>query len=151
MSDLREAVLAVRAAKDALPDTPVMATMTFDPTPRGFFTIMGNTVADVCAGLEDAGADVVGSNCGNGIDRMVEIARAFGDLTRLPILIQANAGQPAIESGRVVYSETPEMFADSVPALLDAGTRIIGGCCGTTPAHIRALHDAVAPHSRAGA
>jgi len=147
MSDLREAVLAVRAAKEALPGTPVMATMTFDPTPRGFFTIMGNSVAAVCSGLADAGADVVGSNCGNGIDRMVEIARAFGEATRLPILIQSNAGQPAMEAGRVVYSESPEMFADRAPALIDAGARIIGGCCGTTPAHIRALHDAVAARS----
>jgi 5-methyltetrahydrofolate--homocysteine methyltransferase len=147
MSDLREAVLAVRAAKDTLPGTPVMATMTFDPTPRGFFTIMGNNVADVCAGLKDAGADVVGSNCGNGIDRMIEIAGAFGDATRLPILIQSNAGQPAIVAGVVTYSETPEIFADRVPALLDAGARIIGGCCGTTPAHIRAMRAAVAARS----
>jgi len=143
MSDLREAVLAVRAAKDTLPGTPVMATMTFDPTPRGFFTIMGNNVADACAGLEEAGADVVGSNCGNGIDRMIEIAGAFGDATRLPILIQSNAGQPAIVAGVVTYSETPEIFADRVPALLDAGARIIGGCCGTTPAHVRAMRAAV--------
>ena len=147
MSDLREAVLAVRAAKDNLPDTPVMATMTFDPTPRGFFTIMGNSVAEVCGGLAAAGAAVVGSNCGNGIDRMIEIAVAFGEATRLPILVQSNAGQPAVEQGVVTYTETPAMFADRAPALIDAGVRIIGGCCGTTPAHIRALRGAVAARS----
>lgn len=142
MTDLREAVLAVRAARATLPGKPVMATMTFDPTPRGFFTIMGNSVADACAGLAEAGADVVGSNCGNGIERMVEIARVFGERTDLPILIQSNAGQPRMVGGEVCYDETPEMFAAAVPALLAAGARIIGGCCGTTPAHIRALRRA---------
>jgi len=145
MTDLREAVLAVRAAKTILPAVPVMATMTFDPTPRGFFTIMGNSVAEVCAGLEEAGADVVGSNCGNGIERMVEIARAFGEHTDLPILIQSNAGQPRMVGGEVSYDESPEMFAAAVPALLAAGARIIGGCCGTTPEHTRALAGAL-PH-----
>lgn len=139
MSDLREAVLAVRAARDVLPDIPVMAAMTFDPTPRGYFTIMGNSVADVCAALEDAGASVVGSNCGNGIDRMIEIAGAFAEATRLPILVQSNAGQPVIEAGVVTYTETPEIFADRTPTLVEAGARIVGGCCGTTPAHIRAM------------
>jgi 5-methyltetrahydrofolate--homocysteine methyltransferase len=143
MSDLREAILAVRAAKATLPDTPVMATMTFDATPRGFFTIMGNSIVDVCTGLDEAGADVLGSNCGNGIARMVEIARAFAAATALPLLIQSNAGKPTIEDGAVVYAESPEMFADKVPGLLDAGVRIIGGCCGTTPAHIRAMRHVV--------
>ncbi|MGD8330395.1 MAG: homocysteine S-methyltransferase family protein, partial [Acidobacteriota bacterium] len=143
MTDLREATLAVRAAKSTRPDTPVMATMTFDPTPRGFFTIMGNSVADVCDGLAKAGADIVGSNCGNSIGRMVEIARAFGEHTDLPILIQSNAGQPRIVGGEVRYDETPEMFAAAVPALLAAGVRVIGGCCGTTPEHIRALAGAL--------
>ncbi len=144
MSDLREAMLAVRAARDVLPDIPVMAAMTFDPTPRGYFTIMGNSVADVCAALEDAGASVVGSNCGNGIDRMIEIAGAFAEATRLPILVQSNAGQPVIEAGVVTYTETPEIFADRTPTLVEAGAHIVGGCCGTTPAHIRAMCAALA-------
>ncbi len=144
MSDLREAVLAVRAARDLLPDTPVMAAMTFDPTPRGYFTIMGNSVSDAAAALAEAGADVVGSNCGNGIDRMIEIAAAFAASTDLPILVQSNAGQPIVRGGRVTYSESPETFADRAPDLIDAGVAVVGGCCGTTPEHIRALRDAAA-------
>lgn len=148
MSDLREATLAVRAAKAVSPGTPVLATMTFDETPRGFFTIMGNSVADVAAGLADSGADVIGSNCGNGLEKMVAIAREFQSASSMPVLIQSNAGQPVVENGVVSYPETPEFFAQKVPELLAAGTSIIGGCCGTTPAHIRALREAVDARQR---
>jgi 5-methyltetrahydrofolate--homocysteine methyltransferase len=140
MSDLREAVLAVRAAKSVLPDKPVLATMTFDETPRGFFTIMGTSVADAVAGLLDAGADVVGSNCGNGLEKMIRISTDFRAATSAPVLIQANAGQPVIENGAVAYSEGPEFFAERAADLVTAGASIIGGCCGTTPDHIRAVH-----------
>jgi 5-methyltetrahydrofolate--homocysteine methyltransferase len=147
MTDLTEATLAVQAARaavaDADRDVPVMATMTFDPTPRGFYTIMGVDVATAAAELAEAGADVVGSNCGNGIEIMVEIAREFRRHTTLPLLIQSNAGLPRPEGDGVVYPETPEFMAGKVSELLDAGVSILGGCCGTTPAHIRAIRAAV--------
>jgi 5-methyltetrahydrofolate--homocysteine methyltransferase len=143
MSDLREATLAARTAKAVLPDTPVMATMTFDETPRGFFTIMGTNVAVAARGLLDAGADVVGSNCGNGLEKMIAIAAAFRAVTSCPILIQSNAGQPIIDKGVVRYPEGPEFFADRTPDMLAAGASIIGGCCGTTPDHIRAVREVV--------
>jgi 5-methyltetrahydrofolate--homocysteine methyltransferase len=120
-----------------------MATMTFEPTPRGYFTIMGVSVERAVAGLEAAGADVVGSNCGTGIEDMVEIARAMTRATRLPLLIQPNAGLPQSRDGQVVYDETPETMAARVPELLDLGVAIVGGCCGTTPDHIRAIRRAV--------
>ena len=103
MSDLREAALAVRAAKAMQPDKPVMATMTFDETPRGFFTIMGTSVPDAVAGLLEAGADVVGSNCGNGLEKMIKIAAEFRAATSSPVLIQSNAGQPVLQKGAVHY------------------------------------------------
>jgi 5-methyltetrahydrofolate--homocysteine methyltransferase len=143
MIDLREAVLAVQAAKSVAPDLPVSATMTFDRTPRGYFTIMGTTVEQAAAGLEEAGADVVGSNCGIGIDAMVEVAAEFRRHSRLPVLVQANAGLPEQRGGRVAYPETPEFTAARVPALVKLGVSVIGGCCGTTPDHIRAMRDAV--------
>lgn len=139
MSDLREATLAVRAARAVLPGKPVMATMTFDETPRGFFTIMGTGVADAAAGLLEAGADVVGSNCGNGLDKMIMIAADFRAATSAPVLIQSNAGQPVIEAGAVHYPEGPDFFADRTADLIAAGASIVGGCCGTTPDHIRAM------------
>ena len=139
MTDLAEARLAVRAAKDVNPRIPVLATMTFDPTPRGYFTIMGVSVAAAAAGLAEAGADVIGSNCGNGIEPMVAIAREFRRHTTLPLLIQPNAGLPRMVGEATVYDETPEFMAEEARGLIDAGVSIIGGCCGTTPAHIAAL------------
>jgi 5-methyltetrahydrofolate--homocysteine methyltransferase len=143
MGDLTEATRAVKAAKDVAPGVPVMATMTFEPTPRGYFTVMGVSVEKAVAGLEAAGADVVGSNCGTGIEDMVSIARAMTRATRLPLLIQPNAGLPQSREGQVVYDETPETMAARVPELLDLGVVIVGGCCGTTPDHIRAIRRAV--------
>lgn len=139
MTDLIEAQLAVRAAKAVSPGTPVIATMTFDPTPRGYFTIMGTSVAAAAAGLAEAGADVIGSNCGNGIVHMVAIAREFRRASTLPLIIQANAGLPKTLAGRTVYDETPAFVAGKARELVEMGVSIIGGCCGTTPEHIRAL------------
>lgn len=139
MTDLAEARLAIQAAKDVDARIPVLATMTFDPTPRGYFTIMGVSVADAAAGLAAAGADVIGSNCGNGIEHMVAIAREFRRHTTRPLLIQPNAGLPRMVGGATVYDETPEFMAEQARGLIDTGVSIIGGCCGTTPAHIAAL------------
>jgi 5-methyltetrahydrofolate--homocysteine methyltransferase len=143
MTDLAEALLAVRAARAVAPGLPVMATMTFEPTRRGFFTVMGVSVAQAVRGLLAAGADIVGSNCGNGSAIMVDIAREFRALTAAPIAIQANAGLPEPRGAEVVYPEDPATFAASARALRDAGVGIIGGCCGTTPAHVRAVRGVV--------
>lgn len=139
MTDLNEAVIWVKAVKRILPDIPVFVTMTFDPTPRGFFTIMGVDIEKAVTELTKAGADVLGSNCGNGSDSMVEIAAAFKKLTAKPILIRPNAGMPILQGEKTVYLETPEYMADNCRELSRLGVAIIGGCCGTTPAHIRAI------------
>ncbi len=143
MTDLEEARLAVLAAKDVSVETPVVATMTFDPTPRGFYTIMGVSVEAAAMGLEEVGADAVGSNCGNGSEHMVEIAEEFRRHSQLPLCIQPNAGLPRSKGGKTVYDETPEFMADQARALLAIGVSVIGGCCGTTPQHIRALREMV--------
>jgi 5-methyltetrahydrofolate--homocysteine methyltransferase len=143
MSDLSEATRAVRAAKRVAPALPVIATMTFERTPRGFFTVMGVSVEKAAAGLAAAGADVVGSNCGTGIEDMVEVARAMARLGGPPIAVQPNAGLPETHEGQVVYHETPAIMASHVAELLDAGVSIVGGCCGTTPEHTRAIRAAV--------
>ncbi len=143
MSDATEAALAVRAAKEAAPAVPVVATMTFDRTPRGFFTIMGVTVERACRVLEDAGADAVGSNCGNGSDAMVEIAAEFKARTQTPVAIQPNAGLPHASAGGLVYTEDPGYMAERARALIALGVAIVGGCCGTGPEHVRALREAV--------
>jgi 5-methyltetrahydrofolate--homocysteine methyltransferase len=143
MTDLEEACIAVRAMKAAAPEIPVIATMTFEQTRRGWFTVMGVPVERAAHGLVDAGADVVGSNCGNGIEAMIAIARAFREATEAPIAIRANAGLPGSLGGTLVYPESPAFFAERVPGLLEAGVQIIGGCCGTSPEHVRAIRHAV--------
>ncbi len=143
MSDVAEAVLAVQAARQAGPDVPILATMTFDPTPRGWFTIMGQDIPTVAAALQEAGADVVGANCGQGPAGLLEIAREFAAACQLPLMIQANAGLPELRDGQVVYPATPADMAAYLPALVDAGVRIVGGCCGTTTEHIAAMRRAL--------
>lgn len=143
MTDIQEAVLAVEVARSVNTEIPIMATMTFEPTPTGFFTMMGVSVAEATEGLTAAGTNVLGSNCGNGIENMIKIAQEFKSVTSLPLLIQANAGIPVFKEGKSVYLETPDFFAEKVPDLLDAGVSIIGGCCGTTPEHIRSIRKAV--------
>jgi 5-methyltetrahydrofolate--homocysteine methyltransferase len=143
MSDVNEARLAVQAARSISASIPIMATMTFEATPRGFFTIMGVSIAKACRELEEAGADLVGSNCGNGSAQMVAIARDFQKVSKLPLVIQANAGVPELRQGLVHYPETPAIMAGMVGELLAAGVAVIGGCCGTTPDHTRAMRQAL--------
>ena len=143
MTDLREATLAVKAVKSTSPLTPVMATMTFDRIPRGYYTIMGVSIEQAVAGLTEAGADVIGSNCGHGVDAMIEIARQIRVVSDKPIVIQSNAGLPAQRGDEIVYPESPDFFAEKTAELIEAGVSIIGGCCGTTPEHIRAIRLAV--------
>jgi 5-methyltetrahydrofolate--homocysteine methyltransferase len=139
MTDLTEAVLAVRAARTCAPDVPVMATMTFEKSRRGFFTVMGTSIEQAVRGLTEAGAEILGSNCGNGMDIMIEIAREFRSRTDRPVAIQSNAGLPEQRGGELVYPESPVSMAAKAIALVDLGVTLIGGCCGTTPAHIRAI------------
>ena len=138
MTAVEEAALAIRAAKDST-KLLVMSTMTFDKGPRGYFTMMGITPEVAVNKLREAGADVVGSNCGNGIDRMIEIATMMRQATDGYLLIHSNAGIPAIESGKIVYPESPEYMAPRFRKLVDLGIDIVGGCCGTGPGHISAL------------
>jgi 5-methyltetrahydrofolate--homocysteine methyltransferase len=142
MISLDEAKLAIRAAKENT-DLVVMSTMTFDKGPRGFFTMSGTTPAQAAVELRKAGADVVGANCGNGIDAMIEVARAMREATDGYILIHSNAGIPQYKGGEIVYNESPEYMAERFKILADMGINILGGCCGTTPEYIRALSKAL--------
>ncbi len=148
MSDLEEAVQAVRAVKDNT-RCEVLSTFTFELTKKGEYrTMMGVTPAKMAAGLIEAGADIIGANCGNGIQRMVEIVRELRSVNReIPILVHANAGLPVLVNGKETYPETPEEMAKWVPELIAVGANIIGGCCGTTPDHIRAIKGAVESYS----
>ena len=143
MIDLNEILIAVKAARSNSSTIPIATTVTFNKTPVGFVTIMGNNIENVAKSLIDNGADIIGSNCGNGIDSMVEIAKEFRSYSNHPLLIQANAGTPEIVDGEPTYPETPEYFVKRANALIEAGVSIIGGCCGTTPEHIQHIKNAV--------
>jgi 5-methyltetrahydrofolate--homocysteine methyltransferase len=137
--DLREALAGLRAAR-RVTALPVFVTMTFNAHRRGFFTLMGESVAKCAGELERAGAAAAGANCTLNSEEMVGVVRALGEATRLPLVAQANAGQPVLGAdGSVTYSQSLDDYVKHVPALVEAGARFVGGCCGTGPAHIRAM------------
>ena len=140
MSDLEEAVLAVKAAKENT-GCEVICTMTFEKTVAGEYkTMMGTSPAEIPDRLIRAGADIIGSNCGNGTKGMIDIAKELRQSNPdIPILIHGNAGAPKYLKGQTVFQESPEETAGYVPQLIAAGVNIIGGCCGTTPEHIKQI------------
>ena len=144
MSDREEACIAIRAAKENT-NLEVLATFTFERTVRGDYrTMMGLAPVPAAEAALEAGADVIGANCGNGFERMIEIVGELrAALPGVPILVQANAGLPVTVGGVTTFPETPEMMAARVGELVETGANIIGGCCGTTPEHIRAIKAAV--------
>ena len=99
----------------------------------------GVTPESAVTGLREAGADIVGANCGNGIEVMLELAQQMRDVDDGYMLIHSNAGIPDLVKGEVVYNESPEYMADRFSKLTEMGINIVGGCCGTGPDHIRAL------------
>jgi 5-methyltetrahydrofolate--homocysteine methyltransferase len=113
--------------------------MTFDSGPNKDRTMMGTTPEQVAEELTAAGADCVGSNCGQGIEGFVGICRRLRAATGGPVWIKPNAGLPEVVNGKTVYRQTPEQFADHVPQLVEAGAGFIGGCCGTAPEFIEAV------------
>lgn len=139
MTALEELVAAVRAAKQT--QLPVIASMSFTPdVGKGYRTIMGVSIEQMVRQLEEEGVDGIGTNCGTvDIADVVKIVRQMRRLTSLPILAEANAGRPRIVGETTVFDQTPEIMAGHIPALAEAGANIIGGCCGTTPDHIRAF------------
>lgn len=149
MIDLREAVCAVRAAKEAT-GLPVLATMSFNTVRNGARTVMGNTATECARALTEAGACAVGANCGSLDPR--EIAEVIGIMraaTPLPLVAQPNAGKARLVKGRLIFDMTPADFAAGILACVSAGARLVGGCCGTSPAHIKAMIEACSAHDSA--
>ena len=140
MSALDEAGIAIRAVRENT-KMEIICTFTFERTVQGDYrTMMGVAPSEMARSCLEAGADIIGTNCGNGFSRMIDIVREIRKAAPdTPILVHANAGMPENRNGKNVFPETPEMMAAMVPALIDAGADIIGGCCGTTPAHISAI------------
>ena len=135
-----EATIAVKAAKENT-KLPVVASMTFELGNAGLRTMWGVDVKTAAEKYSEAGADVIGANCGKGFDEMIAIIKELRPLTNKPIIAQANAGIPEWIHGMSVYTETPEVIAPKAEELINAGVNIIGGCCGTGPEHIRKIKE----------
>ena len=141
--DLIEALCALRGARKAS-DLPVFLTMTFNHHPKGFFTLMGNSVDQFLEAMEREGVPVVGSNCTLNSEEMVELVKIMREKTSLPIIAQANAGKPSLsEEGEVAYSQGMEDYLRFIPQIIANGADIIGGCCGTDPDYIARMSEIV--------
>ncbi len=134
-SDLRELKAAVMGARSAC-SLPVIATMTFEPSGA---TLLGVSPEAAAVTLEAAGATAVGTNCGMGPEGIVAVLRRMAAFTSLPLVYQPNAGMPRLAGGRTVFPGTPGEVASPAEELLALGVGVLGGCCGTTPAHLSAL------------
>jgi 5-methyltetrahydrofolate--homocysteine methyltransferase len=143
--DIKEARAAVIAIREISTEIPVIAMLTFDDNGR---SVLGTPPEAAAITLEAVGANVVGSNCGLGVDGIYGILSAMRRVTRLPLISQANAGLPLLKDGRTIFPGTPGEMTAYHERMLELGVRIIGGCCGTTPAHIRAIREALAGHER---
>ena len=144
MTALDEACLAIKAAKEQT-DLEIICTMTFEKTINDEYrTMMGITPSNMVSALLQAGADIIGTNCGNGMERMIDIVREIRLVnSSIPILVHANAGTPVVKNGKTIFPDSPEQMASWIPVIVKTGANIIGGCCGTTPEHINQIKQAI--------
>lgn len=143
MSDVNEALCALKAVKKNS-SLPVGITFSFNKGHKGFATMMGVSPEKVLSTFAKKRVDIIGANCGSvTIEDMLEVASIMKKLTSIPLWIKPNAGLPVVKKGKTVYPQTAEEMASFVPQLITAGANVIGGCCGTTPEHIKQIKDEV--------
>ena len=139
MMSLQEARAAVLAVKESC-DLPVFVTMTFQEDGR---TLYGTSPETAMVVLQEMGVDAVGINCSTGPDKMVDAVKSMKRYAKVPVIVKPNAGLPALVDGETVYDMGPDEFAMAMKKLAEAGATVLGGCCGTTPEHIRCLKEAL--------
>jgi len=143
MFSMKEAQCALRACRDVAP-LPVIVSMAFKTAAKGGRTEMGDSAKACAQAFQDGGASVVGANCGDlSPSEMAEVVSAFCSATSLPVAAQPNAGKPRLAGNQTVFDMGPAEFAEGVSKCLQAGARLVGGCCGTSPAHLRAVASVV--------
>ncbi len=140
MIDIEEALLAVKAIRN-ISEKPIIANMTYSQTGKGYYTVMGNSLAECTQKFLDAGADIIGTNCNLDSADLHELAEELLSLTTTPISIKPNAGQPVLNGDTVSYGQSAEEFVDGMMKIHQLGIQILGGCCGTTPEYINQLAD----------
>jgi methionine synthase I (cobalamin-dependent) len=141
-TDLEELKLVARAVRE-LCDLPLVGSMTFDSGPDKMRTMMGVSIDQLVEAVDEAGFAGIGANCGVGIENYLQVAKRFRQLTQMPLWIKANAGLPEQSGSEVCYKQSPEEFAQHAQSLIDLGVNFLGGCCGTSPEHIRLLRDSL--------
>lgn len=137
-TDLEELKLVARAVR-GLCDLPLVGSMTFDSGPDKMRTMMGVSIDQLVEAVDEAGFAGIGANCGVGIENYLQVAKRFRQQTQMPLWIKANAGLPQQNGSEVRYQQTPEEFVQHAQSLIDMGVNFLGGCCGTSPEHIRLL------------
>jgi len=142
MYDLNEALIALKAVKKVC-NLPVIVSLTYKSTPKGFFTIMGNDISQSFKQLQEQGADIVGANCTLSSPEMLGLVKQIRKSVTVPVIAQPNAGNPVLEGDKTVYKETAEEFVHNAVLMYENGVNIIGGCCGTTPEFIEKLYESV--------
>jgi 5-methyltetrahydrofolate--homocysteine methyltransferase len=144
MSDIDEAKAAVSAASENT-SCEIICTMTFEKTDENtYHTMMGVTPSQMTEEMINAGAHIIGANCGNGIRNMIGIVKEIRKInSTIPVLIHANAGAPIYKDGKTIFPESPQQMAEYIGEIIDVGSNIIGGCCGTTPEHISRIVELV--------
>lgn len=138
--DIKECKAALMACKSVAPQLPVIAMLTFEDNGR---SVLGTSPEAAAITLTAAGADMIGSNCGLGVDGMYDLLKAMRKVSHLPLICQANAGLPLLVDGKTIFPATPAEMTAYHDRFLALGVRVIGGCCGTTPAHIKAMRTAL--------
>ncbi len=138
MSDINEAQCAIKAIRE-LSQMPVIVSMTFSKDKKGFATITGTTPEKFVKIMEKEKIDAIGTNCTLSIEDFIPLVKAIKEFSSLPIWIKPNAGIPHIKDGKVSYPDTPEYMAGYIKDIIKQGAEIIGGCCGTTPEHIKLM------------
>ncbi|MFH1867653.1 MAG: homocysteine S-methyltransferase family protein [Candidatus Omnitrophota bacterium] len=142
MEELKQAIMAVKGNTKL----PLIASMTFQKTQgKGFRTTSGVSIPQFVNEALLAGCDVIGTNCNLTIADIIGLIAELRTLSTAFLIAQPNAGMPKLVDGKAVYDESPDEFAKYIPELIEAGANIIGGCCGTTPQHIRRVREVVGP------
>jgi 5-methyltetrahydrofolate--homocysteine methyltransferase len=138
VSDIEEMTNAIKAIKE-VSNKPIIASMTYNKTKRGFFTIMGDSLEKCINILEKEKIDVIGANCTITSSEMIELVKTSVELTDKPLSVKPNAGKPIIKGGKTFYEQSPKEFAKDVHEMIKLGVKIVGGCCGTNPKTIKEI------------
>ena len=141
-----ETKLAIKVAKENF-NVLIVASAVYDKGPKGYFTMFGLKPKESLKIFFESGAHVVGTNCGNGSENMVEIAKQLRSVTDKPLIVQANAGIPKIKKQDIIYPESPEFMQEKYKDLIENKINFIGGCCGTNSEHIRFFHELIRSHN----